>query len=416
MGAREGLSTQQLAPVKRAPRRSEQTSPSVVLNHLCIVCLALCGLTVCSDPGHAHQGAAVPREHIAELEQTFGFTKSVEPVRFDPARDAPPGGANAAACGECHSAVYSNWMQSRHRVALTNPLYRESHAREPSVWCVNCHAPLLPTGADARDKKERVLSEEGVSCAVCHVRQGRILTGGLPAPGREDGKHEHRYQIAPVMRTSSFCAECHQFNFPQAAHQGLPGQTIRYASLVMQDTHTEWNASSFASQGTCQTCHLGSGDQVAHRFSGGHDLARLSGALQVRARRLEQNLAEVSVISIGIGHAFPTGDLFRALRLRIVDGKRRVLVEFLLKRTFLPLGRAKAAAHLSTKVLISDTTVPPPQGDYGASRSFIIPLSEQGQLFYELEIDYLNDINHLLTGLSPELTVGRIKRGRLEFR
>jgi hypothetical protein len=55
----------------------------------------------------------------------------------------------------------------------------------------------------------------------------------------------------------------------------------------------------------------------SHRFDSSRDLAMLRNALELR---VEMAGAEVQVIlrSRGVGHAFPTGDLFRRLRVRVL--------------------------------------------------------------------------------------------------
>src|SRR6185369_16156590 len=83
---------------------------------------------------------------------------------------------DSSSCKSCHETVYKNWHVSRHRVAFTNPIYQESHARESSVWCVNCHSPMMRLGGNPQVLADRIQSEDGISCITCHVRNGKILT------------------------------------------------------------------------------------------------------------------------------------------------------------------------------------------------------------------------------------------------
>jgi hypothetical protein len=78
------------------------------------------------------------------------------------------------------------------------------------------------------------------------------------------------------------------------------------------------------------------GGRRSHRFSGGHDAAFVRSALTATARRDGRTLA-VSLAPIGVGHALPTGDLFRRLIVEAVgtraDG-RPVRVVRALQRHF----------------------------------------------------------------------------------
>ncbi|MBK7055728.1 MAG: hypothetical protein IPH52_11885 [Leptospiraceae bacterium] len=46
-------------------------------------------------------------------------------------------------------------------VVSTNNLYKESHEREPLIWCVNCHAPIMKADGDPENTGS-TLVEEGV--------------------------------------------------------------------------------------------------------------------------------------------------------------------------------------------------------------------------------------------------------------
>ena len=118
------------------------------------------------------------------------------------------GSLSAAQCGVCHQQIYQEWKASAHANALSDRQYRAEMTREPEAsWlCMNCHTPLenqLATIAvgvrngsthqpilKKNARFDRALSEEGVTCAVCHVRDGVVLgpwgDSRAPHPVRKD--------------------------------------------------------------------------------------------------------------------------------------------------------------------------------------------------------------------------------------
>ncbi|HNJ67436.1 MAG TPA: multiheme c-type cytochrome, partial [Turneriella sp.] len=226
-------------------------------------CLVALELVSCSKPA---------------TETTPLFSKGVYPVVFK-AEDFPPHPKTGKAmqssedCAGCHATVYRNWQKSRHRVALTNELYKESHAREPSPWCVNCHAPLRLLGSE----KTPYRGEEGISCLACHARGGEILTGALPVPAKPalKGKLAHSYRIDAQFKDERLCENCHEFNFPTAASAMSEGKDFHYTDQPMQSTVSEYRASAFYGKVTCQGCHLFRDTADSHTFPGGHALERL---------------------------------------------------------------------------------------------------------------------------------------------
>lgn len=249
---------------------------------------------------------------LAAHAQTFGFTEGAEPldVRW----------ASAASCGDCHEEQAEDWAGSRHRVAHTNPLYELGLVDEPSAFCVNCHSPVA---AQAREvmadlawyrwrragevgpEPARVPSpraEEGVTCVACHVRDGAVLST-TDAPFAT-----HRVQVAPI-DDAAFCAGCHEFRMP-----AFTAGTWTLTDVPMQSTYAEWKA--WGGPSSCVDCHMPGG---RHVFRGAHDRAFLTGALDARpAGSGDARVLELR--SVDVGHAFPTGDLFRNLTVEVLDG------------------------------------------------------------------------------------------------
>jgi hypothetical protein len=247
----------------------------------------------------------------------------------------------SSSCASCHPDEYAQWERSRHRVAATNAVFTDGLRQEQNVRCANCHAPI-PDGARdlLRTVGPRPLSlppgstaHDGVSCAVCHVRDGAILSVG----GRGYG-HEHR--LTPSLSDPTFCAACHEFR----GHDVRDGVTTMN-DLPMQSTYSEWQAWTKATGDTrtCQTCHMPDG---RHDFVGTAP-AMLRDALVVVVEHVDGG-AEVVLASREVGHRSPTGDVFRHLTVHaVVEGQRREL-QRLERRTALvdgPDGPRQVIAH-----------------------------------------------------------------------
>lgn len=192
--------------------------------------------------------------------------------------------ADNAGCETCHSAIAAEWRKSLHHASFTDADYQRATQREDGPFCKNCHAP-------ERDEKL------GVACITCHQPGAAILA----APGSASTPH-------PVLRTAAFategaCARCHEFDFPDTS--------VRHTPLAMQRTVSEHRGRSE----TCQDCHMKRRDgHVDHRFAAARDDAFVRSAVTVSARRVERSI-EVTLSPARVGHAFPTGDLFRRVRV-----------------------------------------------------------------------------------------------------
>lgn len=198
-------------------------------------------------------------------------------------------------CIACHDQVAAQWQDSRHHRAFTNADFQSSYAREPRPFCRNCHAPAVvhePSWSASRAEAA------GVGCRDCHGRGDVVHTG----PGAADNAPH------PLKRREDFgtraCASCHEFTFPE--------DSPRPQGTMMQTTMREHAASPFASQ-TCASCHLKGAD---HSFSSTRDPQAWRDALGVEVRREAEAVVFV-LTPRGIGHAFPTGDLFRRVALHV---------------------------------------------------------------------------------------------------
>jgi hypothetical protein len=152
------------------------------------------------------------------------------------------------------------------------------------------------------------------------------------------------------------CASCHEFSFPD------PERRVRRE--LMQSTASEHRASPFAHT-ACAGCHM---PRVAdapgrahrsHRFAASRDAAFLRSAARVTATRLADGVVEVRIAANGVGHAFPTGDLFRRIEVRAeaMGPEANVIAEDVrwLARRF---GKERGTDGHPIKGMIGDARVP----------------------------------------------------------
>lgn len=243
----------------------------------------------------------------ASADTPWGFGTFLEPVRVPV--------SSAETCEACHSEEYETWSQSRHRHSLDSRLFLDGFAAEPHARCVYCHAPLEEQAKATLHQRAAVVRErslasvpaaslahEGITCVTCHVRDGVVMTANPKADS-----DVHPLRLEPELAEASFCARCHEF----LGHARVNGRTV-LTDEKMQTTWTEWAAwRARGGEGTCQQCHMPGG---SHAVRGAYDLDFLRGALSLRLEQTRGRLVAV-VESRGVGHSFPTGDVFRHLEL-----------------------------------------------------------------------------------------------------
>lgn len=352
------------------------------------------------------------------LAKIFRFSNGIHPIYFDQQRDLANNLRDSTtfkdseSCKSCHKVVFENWQNSMHRQSFTNLFYQQSHAKEPMSWCLNCHSPLLPKGENEKDHRKRILKEEGVSCIVCHVREGKILTAKKP----ELDSFVHEYLETPILKTSEFCASCHQFNFPtneslnEAVHKDF-----KYSNLPMQNTYNEWKESIWDNRKNCQSCHLFNKTKRSHSFPGGHDLNYLSDAFNVQLERVSKREFILIVYLNKTGHAFPTGDLFRALRIHVLNEKDQLIKEWVLKKTY--TSSLDKNPESSPKSLINDFVFQPQTDKKKLSaQQFHFSLTKESTLLkYRMYIDYLNGFSHAFGDIPLENSILLFKKGTIEI-
>lgn len=217
---------------------------------------------------------------------------------------ADPALVDATGCAGCHAAIAAEWQHSRHGQAWTNGIFQREFAPAPKPWCVNCHAPTTVQQA-ALARGDAGLAMQGVTCAACHLRGGRLVAAARSA------RSPHDTVVEPSFGSPAFCADCHEFTFPVLDRAGV---AVAMSPHPMQATVSSFAAGPHAdAPAGCLTCH---GSAAGHGFPGGHAPEMLDRALDVDWCRRGDTLV-VGLANAGAGHHVPTGDVHRHLQLRV---------------------------------------------------------------------------------------------------
>lgn len=294
-------------------------------------------------------------------------------------------------CGSCHREAHERWASSAHAKGLSNPVYEAEASHAGGLACARCHSP-----------RHEVVADHGVDCATCHVRDGQVLTSHAV----ETQAHPTRQD--PRLTDGTLCAACHQFDFAAAASD----ERARYvADEPLQNTMEEWRSSTAAANGRgCVDCHMD-----GHAFAGFDDRALLEKAVRVRIRarrRGDQVLVNASFLPRPeLGHAFPTGDMFRVAILRIRLGDEETTYE--LRRHFATVSIEEPDGTVAFRVgQAADTRVMPlPAAPRRVELS--VPAAE-GPLRWRLELHRLPPA--LAEARALEDTTRVIAQGRVAVR
>ena len=213
-----------------------------------------------------------------------------------------PVGENAA-CERCHVEIAAEWRSSLHHLSDTDPVYRRALAIEPLAFCRGCHAPE----ADPSGPAPAPLSHLGTGCVTCHVPGKAVLAAPTASAGTK-APSPHPVEREAAFGAAGACAGCHEFAFPHRPE--------RQARLLMQSTVSEHHASPLAGA-SCASCHMPDAGPPgrrhrSHVFTGARDVELVKRAVRITAER-RGTVTRIRIEPAAIGHAFPTGDLFRRL-------------------------------------------------------------------------------------------------------
>lgn len=208
-----------------------------------------------------------------------GLGAATAPAAAEPAEPTPVVAEDRGGCASCHAGIAREWAASAHRRSGTDSAYLRAVAQEPLPFCRACHVP----SGDASRETPASVAERGIGCVDCHV--------GVRA--------DHARGVA--LPKAKACASCHEFTFPSG--KGL-----------MQRTASE-HAKSALSSTSCESCHMPkAGKHQDHGFL--VDDAMLARALVADVARVGASRVAVRLRPGEVGHAMPTGDLFRRLEVR----------------------------------------------------------------------------------------------------
>ena len=244
--------------------------------------------------------------------------------------EVPAGLANITAqgCNACHGGVHDTWSLSAHAMAGQTSVFQDALKRAgQSTACIQCHRPLaaqhpkLAAGyiegdlsrpnLQANAAFDATLMAEGVGCAACHVRDGKVIS----TRAIEDAPHPVVY--SSTLGTSEMCSTCHQLSYPDA-------------DQPFYNTYGEWKATPHAAAGMqCQDCHMPkvAAASAATRFMGQadhHFEASLSRALTVKVGLKDDQVqrgtpldVRVRLQNTGAAHHVPTGSPYKTLSFSV---------------------------------------------------------------------------------------------------
>ena len=308
-------------------------------------------------------------------------------------------------CGKCHNDQYNKWKDSLHSKSVGPGLMGQLspfQAPQFAQSCYFCHSPMEEQ-AEMIENKSGVRSQEsgekepfyiknpsfdnklklsGVSCAVCHLREGKIygppLRKGKGQGARGKGLGE-KSQISNLksqikdahdgfiekdfFEKAEFCAACHQLD-----------EGYELNGKVLTNTYREWKESIYSKNNiTCQNCHM-PGRQ--HLFRGIHDPEMVKRGITINAVREGSN-ARLVITNTGVGHFFPTYVTPVVVIKGFVLDKNDKIIARSMKKAF--IGR-KVNLDLSKEIF--DTRIPPEKSfefDYTVSKSY-----NSGKLVFEV--------------------------------
>jgi hypothetical protein len=276
---------------------------------------------------------------------------------------------SAQECAGCHREVYDEWSTTIHSQAWDDPYFQVDWRFDGSPQvCKNCHIPLdrqqeyKVVGFNDAEKWDPILEpnpgfnvalqHEGVTCNVCHLRDGKILgvLGDTAAP----------HPVEKIDNPNRVCVRCHVvsgerwdtfFKFPPC---GTVAEIQSTRGQGYAESADDMSPEQIAALG-CVDCHmplveraLGPGGPIRssrrHLWRGGHDPDMVKKGLSIRFDETTNSGSgkrrfTLSIANTGAAHHIPTGtpDRHLTVQLRVLDGQGNVLDETqaTLKRTVL---------------------------------------------------------------------------------
>ena len=249
---------------------------------------------------------------------------------------------SAKSCGVCHEEIYKEWSQSIHAQAWSDPYYQQDMEFEGRPYiCINCHIPLQPQreklilGYRDSDKLDPILKknpdfnpqlqDEGVTCAVCHLRDGVIIgsfqSNTAPHPIKVD--REFLTGMSP-------CNICHVVSGDRwdMFYSRPPCGTL--SEIFEVDRPID-----------CVGCHMPATTRPIalngeprtsgkHLFLGGHSQKKVKSALTVEHQWQEHDNLGTFILSLtntGTNHFLPTGtpDRHLTVEIKLLDRQNQII-------------------------------------------------------------------------------------------
>jgi cytochrome c553 len=277
------------------------------------------------------------------------------------------GKLSAEECAVCHQDFYKEWQTTIHSQAWIDPYFRTDWQFDDAQHsCRLCHTPLdrqQPQKVLAyrdSDKWDPVLENnpafdsklqhEGVTCAACHYRDGKIV--GV----FDDSDAPH--PVKKLSDPNQICVRCHIvdgdrwdtfFRFPPCGTVAEIESTLAAEKNTMQVSNVKTGISGevsvFDTQAlACVECHmpllerpLVVGGKVRttrqHLWRGGHDPEMVKKALTIDfsadVTAQDGRTFTLTITNTGAAHYVPTGtpDRFLSVHLRSLDRGGQVLDE-----------------------------------------------------------------------------------------
>ena len=272
----------------------------------------------------------------------------------------------AEECALCHQEIFDDWSTTIHSQAWTDPYFQVDFVFDGSQQiCKNCHIPLdrqqehLVLGFRDKEKWDPILApnpdfdpvlqHEGVTCAACHLREGKILgpSGSNAAP----------HPVRKLESGNEICANCHVvggerwdtfFRFPPCGTVAEIRETA-----PSPGASGEVAVPDLAALG-CVECHMPLVERPVaeggeprptrrHLWRGGHDPEMVKSGLAIELHEEPTDAGKrkfaLTITNVGAAHYLPTGtpDRHLTVNLRLLDGDGDVLDEttHVLKRTIM---------------------------------------------------------------------------------
>lgn len=287
-------------------------------------------------------------------------------------------------CGICHKQQYEDWKFTRHSkstgAGLTGQLMPLANPAE-ALSCYFCHAPSIEQNENVSAKNvsgsysnnpsfNPKLRKTGVSCFVCHMREGKIYGPKISenlqteTPIDKNLLFGHKFIEKNFFEDARFCAACHQLE-----------KGYKLNGKILVNTYNEWKESIYGKANIiCQKCHM---PGRKHLFKGIHDKETTLKGLSLELKKIEEAekfKIKLIITNSGVGHYFPTYVTpLVVVKAYIIDEKGKI-IDKTLKEAF--IGRM---VSLDLNRELYDTRIAP-------GKSFEFPYEADKQLLGQNKI------------------------------